>query len=75
LPYTILIDLKNNGSLIYASHDVYKIVCAIKTEFFIGTNNNKLPKEDAILKIIYRVARRYRIKDKNKEWRYHIAYN
>jgi len=41
--YTILIDLKNNGSLVYASHDVYKIVCAIKTEFLmtIGTNNNK----------------------------------
>jgi len=58
-----IIDLKNNGSLVYASHDVYKIVCAIKTELLmtIGTNNNKLPKKDAISKIIYRITRRYAI--------------
>lgn len=32
--YTILADLKNNGGLVYASHDVYKIVCSTEKEFF-----------------------------------------
>jgi len=43
---------------------IYKIVCAIKTEFLmtIGTNNNKLPNKDTISKIIYRITRRYVIR-------------
>lgn len=58
--YTMLIDIKNKGGLVYASNDVYKIVCATETEFrqSLTEGQNKLTK-DAYFKIIHRVKRRY----------------
>lgn len=47
--YTILVDLKNNGGLVYASQNVYKIVGTTEKEFAIVIGNNKrnIPKPDA----------------------------
>jgi len=61
--YTLLIDIKNKGGLVYASNHVYKIVCATETEFrrSIEYSNNNVPSKDTYLKIINRVTRKYAV--------------
>lgn len=39
--YTILVDLKNNRKLIYASSNVYKIVWSTEKEFFLLIRDHK----------------------------------
>lgn len=59
--FTMLIDVRNRGGLVYVSNDVHKIVCATETEFrrsFI-TKEKKVPDKNAYSKISYRVSRRY----------------
>lgn len=57
--YTILVDVKNNGGLVYASQDVHKIICATETELLMFIKTDKLQEEDTFSKIIYRVTRKY----------------
>lgn len=59
--YTILVDLKNNGGLVYASHDVYKIVCSTEKEFsfLIGDSRTQIPKRGAYNEIVTRITRKF----------------
>lgn len=69
--YTVLIDLKNKESLVYASNHVHKIVFATKIEYRlllaksknllvkIYISKNKLLNKNAYSQIMYRVTRKY----------------
>lgn len=59
--FSILIDLKDNGGLVYASHDLFKIVCATEKEFsmIIGDDRTKIPKKGSYNDIVQRVTRKF----------------